>query len=217
MGELAQRLEACSSVNRAVALVHNQPHRHLVAYYTAEAPLPEVTLQQSLAAVLPEYIVPETFIWLKTLPVTVNGKLDRRASPEPAFTPLQRRVILQSEMEAQIAPIVAEMMGIDAEHFSCEANQYQLGLDSILAIKLVSKLLQSMGVTIIAKDVFASKTVHALYLRIAQLNRHAAIEIKRERGWPESCHCRLSRAGSSTANSLTRTIETRRFCSMCLH
>ena len=125
-----------------MALVYQQPHPRLVAYYTAQAPLPEATLQHFLATALPEYMVPETFIWLKEWPVTVNGKLDRRALPEPSLPVVQERVAPQSERKAQIAAIVAEMMGIDEAHFSCEANLYQLGLDSIMAIKLVSKLRQ---------------------------------------------------------------------------
>ena len=127
-------------------------------------------------------MVPETFIWLKEWPVTVNGKLDRRALPEPSLPVVQERVTPQSEKEAQIAAIVAEMMGIDEAHFSCEANLYQLGLDSIMAIKLVSKLRQAMGVSIRVKDVFASKTVHALHLRLAQHQQQVMIEGKREQG-----------------------------------
>ncbi|CAI1711099.1 Linear gramicidin synthase subunit D [Serratia marcescens] len=182
LGEIAQRLEAFDLVRQAVALVYQQPHPRLVAYYTAQAPLPEATLQHFLAAALPEYMVPETFIWLKEWPVTVNGKLDRRALPEPSLPVVQERVAPQSEREAQIAAIVAEMMGIDEAHFSCEANLYQLGLDSIMAIKLVSKLRQAMGVSIRVKDVFASKTVHALHLRLAQHQQQVMIEGKREQG-----------------------------------
>ena len=165
-----------------MALVYQQPHPRLVAYYTAQAPLPEATLQHFLATALPEYMVPETFIWLKEWPVTVNGKLDRRALPEPSLPVVQERVAPQSEREAQIAAIVAEMMGIDEAHFSCEANLYQLGLDSIMAIKLVSKLRRAMGVSIRVKDVFASKTVHALHLRLAQHQQQVMIEGKREQG-----------------------------------
>lgn len=108
------------------------------------------------------------------------------------------------------------MMGIDEAHFSCEANLYQLGLDSIMAIKLVSKLRQAMGVSIRVKDVFASKTVHALHLRLAQHQQQVMIEGKREQGVLVGELPLLPvNAGSLIAHSLIRVIGTRRFCWMC--
>lgn len=182
LGEIVQRLEAFDTVNQAVVLVYQQPHPRLIAYYTAQSPLPEGSLQLFLSTTLPEYMIPENFIWIEKWPVTINGKLDRRALPEPSQLSIQECVTPQSKTEAQIAAIVAEMMGIDKALFSCEANLYQLGLDSIMAIKLVSKLRQFMGISIRVKDVFACKTVRSLYQRLSQCNEQVMIKSKQEQG-----------------------------------
>ncbi|MFC8419577.1 amino acid adenylation domain-containing protein [Streptomyces sp. NPDC057236] len=108
---------------------------------------------------LPEYMVPAAFVPLDALPMTVNGKLDRRALPAPDFSSASTGRAPRDEREATLCAVMAEVLalrtvGIDDDFFD-------LGGDSIISIQLVSRL-RTAGLVLTARDVFRHKTVAAM-------------------------------------------------------
>ncbi|WP_425273358.1 phosphopantetheine-binding protein, partial [Pseudomonas petroselini] len=130
LGEIESRLAALDGVGEAVVLVREG---RLIAWFTAQQPLDIDTLRTQLQAQLPDALVPVAYVKLHALPLTANGKLDRKALPEPDHAALLTRVYEapQGEVETTLARIWAEVLHVEQvgrhDHF------FELGGHSLLA------------------------------------------------------------------------------------
>ncbi|MEV4701990.1 amino acid adenylation domain-containing protein [Actinoplanes sp. NPDC049316] len=131
----------------------------LVGYVVAdgEAPTP-AQLRAHLRAALPEHMVPAAFVVVGRMPLTPNGKLDRRALPAPAAT-AQGRVAPRDDAERRFAGIWARVLGL--AEVDVEASFFDVGGDSIQAVALVGAL-RAEGHDVTIRDVFDHRTVAAL-------------------------------------------------------
>lgn len=133
----------------------------LIAYvvpseHSADAGLPS-SVRQHAASRLPEYMVP-LVVALDELPMTVNGKLDQRALPTPAE--LTDHVPPESDRELTIAQLFAAELDVD--EVSVTANFFDLGGNSLVAVRLASALSEALGETVSIADIFGAKTVRNL-------------------------------------------------------
>lgn len=113
---------------------------------------------EQLSAVLPEYMVPDAFVELKTFPLTPNGKLDSRALPEPELSSgLDRYIAPQNEIEAQLAQIWSDIL--DVEQVGINDDFFEIGGDSITAIQLSYRLSKIFDRQITVADVFRLKVI----------------------------------------------------------
>ncbi|RMO45878.1 hypothetical protein ALQ40_04434, partial [Pseudomonas syringae] len=119
--------------------------KRLVAYYTQSAEHTAVdidTLRGHLQQQLPEYMVPAIYVLLESMPLTSNGKLDRKALPAPDGDALISRgyEAPQGEIEEQIAVIWQDLLGVEQvgrhDHF------FELGGHSLLAVSLTGRMRQ---------------------------------------------------------------------------
>ncbi|WP_262705895.1 MULTISPECIES: non-ribosomal peptide synthetase [Streptomyces] len=108
---------------------------------------------------LPQYMVPAAFVPLDELPMTVNGKLDRRALPAPEFTGSSTSRAPRTEREALVCAVMAEVLALPT--IGIDDNFFDLGGDSIISIQLISRL-RTAGVVLTARDVFRHKTAAAM-------------------------------------------------------
>ncbi|QPB24375.1 non-ribosomal peptide synthetase [Rhizobium sp. 007] len=169
-GEIAARLCEHARVREAavVARQDRAGDKHLVAYVVCgpEAGSDDedgsglaVALRAHLGGRLPDYMVPSAFVRLEALPLTANGKLDRKGLPAPADDAYARRSYEapQGEIETALAGIWAELLGLERvgrhDHF------FELGGHSLLAVQLMERLRRlSLGVevrTLFARPVLA--------------------------------------------------------------
>jgi acyl-CoA synthetase (AMP-forming)/AMP-acid ligase II/acyl carrier protein len=171
LGEIEARLRQCPGVKEAAVIAREDvaEDKRLVAYFTTVAQAQQEgaesvsqqngstlisALRSELATHLPDYMVPSAFVKLPALPLTVSGKLNRRALPAPdAGAVLQRQYEApQGEIEEAIAAIWAELLGVDRvgrhDHF------FDLGGHSLLAVRLLARLHQDLGVTIELSTLF---------------------------------------------------------------
>ncbi|WP_373888713.1 phosphopantetheine-binding protein, partial [Mycobacterium timonense] len=115
-------------------------------------------LRSTLAQRLPEYMVPTAVVVLDALPLTVNGKLDTRALPAPEFqnagyrAPARRREIL--------AGIYADVLGIEC--VSVDDSFFDLGGDSLLAMRVIAAIETSLNADLSVRTVFEAPTVTQL-------------------------------------------------------
>lgn len=163
LAEIEAQLRACDGVRDAAVSVHGEGRsRRLVAYVVpAEAgtsPHPS-WLRDALRQRLPEALVPATFLCLEALPLTVNGKLDRRALPEPPSGGDQSPVEPRNAIEQLLRDIWQS--SLRREGIGIHDNFFELGGDSISAIQIVSQV-QALGYTLKASQVFDHQTIASL-------------------------------------------------------
>ncbi|OXM48870.1 non-ribosomal peptide synthetase [Amycolatopsis alba] len=162
-GEVERALTAEPVVAQAVVTARTGAGRkHLVAYVVAasESTVDTEALRGALGRTLPDYLVPSAFVVLDVLPLNANGKVDRRALPEPRFQPaVSGGAAPRTEREAVLAGIWAEVLGLD--RVGVEDNFFALGGDSILSIQ-VSARARKAGLAITTADLFRHQTIAAL-------------------------------------------------------
>ena len=119
-------------------------------------------LRDHLAAALPDYMVPATFTVLDALPLTANGKLDRRALPVPRWNSAAHGdyVAPRTDSERVVTRILAEVLGLD--HVGIHDNFVELGGDSLLSIQVVFRIDAAFGVRLPAHAVFGARTAARL-------------------------------------------------------
>jgi acyl carrier protein len=151
-----------------VSLREDEPgNQRLVAYAVPDsdrsAPLAANDLQSFLRQRLPEYMMPSAFVLLKSLPLTANGKIDRRSLPVPdCLRPelAAAYVAPQTEIERAIATIWQEMLHLD--RVGIHDNFFDLGGHSLLIVQLYSKLQGVFKRTISITDIFKYPTINSL-------------------------------------------------------
>ena len=141
------------------------------------------SLREHLRAKLPEYMVPPTFVFLDSLPLTANGKVDRGALPLPGSAPEEetpaRRVAPESELEQAIAAIWQEVLGLD--QVSVNDNFFDLGGNSVGMIQVHGRLVRALGRDLPITQVFRYSTIGSLAAAIAdESGSAAAVESARE-------------------------------------
>ncbi|CAI8969681.1 non-ribosomal peptide synthase/polyketide synthase [Pseudomonas chlororaphis] len=163
LGEIETRLMQHPLVREAVVLV--QGGKQLVGYLVLEDAEPAATWQQELKAwllgSLPEYMVPACLMSLAKLPVTANGKLDRKALPLPEATAQQAFIAPEDATQKALAAIWCDVLGL--QQVGLEDNFFELGGDSIISIQVVSRARQA-GIRLSPRDLFQYQTVRSLAL-----------------------------------------------------
>ncbi|SCZ13528.1 non-ribosomal peptide synthetase, partial [Pseudomonas sp. NFACC37-1] len=165
LGEIEAKLVTCDGVQDAVVMVRaDEPgEKRLVAYIVAQ---PQVTLsvaglREQLSATLAEYMIPGAFVILPTLPLTLNGKVDRKALPAPQAEAYasQAYEAPQGEIERTLADLWAELLKVARvgrhDHF------FELGGHSLLAMRLIERMRQ-VGLAVDVRVLFAQPTLQAL-------------------------------------------------------
>ncbi|QIO63385.1 hypothetical protein HA463_37850 (plasmid) [Rhizobium leguminosarum bv. trifolii] len=122
-----------------------------------------VSLRAHLGGLLPDYMVPSAFVRLEALPLTMNGKLDRKALPVPDDDAYARRAY-----EAPLAGIWAELLGV--ERVGRHDNFFELGGHSLLAVRLLVRLTEALAVELPLAILFAKPT-------LAELARESSISL----------------------------------------
>jgi len=163
LGEIESRLLEHPSVREAVVLALDAASgKQLVGYVAGEGDAAQLrdALKAHLLSQLPEYMVPAQLIVLDSMPLTANGKLDRRAlpAPDPEHN-RQQFVAPQNELQQVLAAIWREVLNV--ERVGLLDNFFELGGDSILSIQVVSRARQA-GIHFSPRDMFQHQTVQTL-------------------------------------------------------
>ncbi|ETT24665.1 peptide synthetase [Rhodococcus aetherivorans] len=161
LGEVEAALTAVRGVRDAVAVAHTDERgvRRLVGYVVPDGDVDPAVVRAVLAERLPDYMVPAAVLVLAAFPVTANGKVDRKALPEPDFGALVGSGAPRTEREAVLAEVAAEVLGLD--RVGIDDDFFALGGDSIVSIQFVSRA-RAAGLRLTARQVFELRTVAAL-------------------------------------------------------
>jgi len=171
LGEIEAQLLAQPEVREAVVVAQDGPAgARLVAYLAAHADhsIDPAAVKERLARVLPDYMVPRLIIGLDALPLNANGKVDRKALPEPASASERAYEAPEGEAEEALAGIWREVLGV--ARVSRNDNFFELGGDSLLSLKLIALVRKQLsgGSHLSLPDVMQAGTLRELAARVHQ-------------------------------------------------
>jgi amino acid adenylation domain-containing protein len=184
LGEIETALSALGSIKQAVVIDREREgNKYLAAYIIpneqalSRQNLDTEDLIVSLAQALPEYMVPATFTEIEVIPLTINGKLDRRALPEPQWVSVDNYTAPSTELETQLCEIWQLVLGL--EQVGVHDNFFRSGGDSITAIKLVSAIRRELDVDLALSVLFEQKNIAGIapVLNEQALNQEARVII----------------------------------------
>ena len=193
LGEIEARLLQHCDVREAVALAleDSSGNRQLIAYVVGNSgasPEPGA-LREHLKARLPDYMLPNAFVFVDRMPLSANGKLERKALPAPDFCgQLQQHYVEpRTETEHILADIWAEVLGL--ERVGIRDNFFELGGHSLLATQLVSRLCRQFNIELPLKAVFeqgtVEKTAQKIELAVWAKNNEAVLSADDEVDYEE--------------------------------
>ncbi|MEB5401465.1 pyoverdine non-ribosomal peptide synthetase PvdD [Pseudomonas aeruginosa] len=165
LGEIEAALAGLAGVRDAVVLAHDgvggtQLVGYVVADSAEDAERLRESLRESLKRHLPDYMVPAHLMLLERMPLTVNGKLDRQALPQPDASLSQQAYRAPgSELEQRIAAIWAEILGV--ERVGLDDNFFELGGHSLLATRVISRVRQEQQLDASLKALFERPVLEA--------------------------------------------------------
>jgi amino acid adenylation domain-containing protein len=170
LGEVEEALRRHPNVAQAAALAREDAThtRQLVGYLVARPrQLIDISeLRQFLRVRLPAHLVPSRFFVLDSLPLTSNGKVDRRRLPADDSVGAEQRTPPRTETERKLAGIWQELLGL--KQLGVEQNFFELGGHSLLAMRLQSQVFQTLGATLPLREIFEHPTIALLADRIGR-------------------------------------------------
>jgi amino acid adenylation domain-containing protein len=186
MGEIEAVLRQHGAVNETVAVVREDTpgDQRLVAYFVAAQESTSGTtstisdLREFVRGKLPEYMVPSAFVMLKAMPLTPNGKVNRRALPAPDQKDLAPQANFSAPkdvIESQLVQIWETVLGV--RPIGVSHNFFELGGHSLVAVKLMNRIEQAFGKNLPIATLLQAPTIEQL------------ANIVRQEGWSPSLSC----------------------------
>ncbi len=175
LGEIESVLASEESIKSCAVMLKEdiQGIERFVGYIVAEEDFDKKKVQEYLKSKLPDYMIPDTWVVLDKLPITNNGKIDKKALPALDLASLSAHeyVAPTNEIEEKLVDIWQELLGVDK--IGIHDNFFELGGHSLLATRLVSKIRKVIGTEISIKNVFQFDILEDLanYIRITNLNQ----------------------------------------------
>ena len=180
LGEIEQQLLNHPEVIQSVVLVKGEEaNNYLVAYCTTKNEIEASILKDYLKSRLPEYMVPTHLMVLEDLPLTNNGKLDRKRLPEPNHTDVSEYLAPTTIVEKQLVEIWSELLTIEAESIGINTSFFEIGGHSLKATVLVNKIHKTLDVKVPLRDVFKLRTIENLGHYITTVDKQEFITITR--------------------------------------
>jgi amino acid adenylation domain-containing protein len=190
LGEIEAILEQCPEVKQAVVVLREdrEGDQRLVAYLVADSPASDTAIgfKRALELKLPETMVPSAFVFLSELPLTENGKIDRKTLlklPPPEFQATSAAGRSRSEPASEIEQIVArawqEALGVS--EVGVNENFFDLGAHSLAVAEVQAKLQNALGREISLVDLFQFSTVSSLSSHLAGTESHSEISDRAQR------------------------------------
>uniref|UniRef100_UPI0030ED2D7B amino acid adenylation domain-containing protein n=1 Tax=Ascidiimonas aurantiaca TaxID=1685432 RepID=UPI0030ED2D7B len=181
LGEIAHALTKVTGINEAVVVVKpdSGEDQQLVAYMVSAEQQPEISeVRTKLASIVPEYMIPSQYVYLDQMPLTANGKIDRKALPEPdnSGSSIENTYVKPAnETEEKLVAIWQELL--HREPIGATDNFFELGGHSLKAVQLANKIRREFEVNLPLKNIFRTPVLAHMASLIATSSRSFYKEI----------------------------------------
>jgi tyrocidine synthetase-3 len=168
--EIENRLLSHELVAEAIVLAHKNGgnEQSLCAYFvpsadhTANTSVNVTTLREYVATRLPEYMIPASFVQMEAMPLTANGKVDRRRLPQPHMNHNEAILEPLGEKERSLAAVWAQVLGLEQASIGRCSNFFEMGGHSLKAAKLSAEIHRHMGYDVPLAAIFSNPTLQTL-------------------------------------------------------
>lgn len=163
LGEIEYHISEFDGITDEVVQVKERNgEKYLIGYFTAAHTIDAIALNAHLSRKLPHYMLPWAYMQLESFPLTPNGKLDRKALPDPESSIPLIYTPPSNETERKLVKIWAEVLKIDAQKISVTADFFELGGHSLRAAVAINKINQLFNSEIPLKEIFNKQTIENL-------------------------------------------------------
>ncbi|MGB7604797.1 MAG: amino acid adenylation domain-containing protein, partial [Lutisporaceae bacterium] len=185
LGEIESQLLKYEGISEVIVIAKEDKNKsnYLCGYICGEREYSISELREYLAKELPEYMIPSYIIQLDKLPLTGNGKVDRKALPEPdgSITTGVEYVAPSNKIEEKLSEIWSEVLGI--ERVGINDNFFELGGHSLKAINIAAKINKELNVSVPLREMFKTPTIKGLanYVEGTKQSMYSKIEAVEEK------------------------------------
>ncbi|MGB8191998.1 MAG: amino acid adenylation domain-containing protein, partial [Chitinophagaceae bacterium] len=164
LGEIETAVQQSGLVTRNVIIAKTDKTgtKHLIGYVVPTPVFSEEGIVESLKHRLPGYMIPSHWVTIESIPLTSNGKVDRKKLPDPVLADAFTYKAPGNELESQLCEIYAQILGLEKDKVSVNDDFFRMGGDSIVAIRLAGKINNELHASIRVKDIFQLRTVSSL-------------------------------------------------------
>ncbi|MED0870576.1 non-ribosomal peptide synthetase [Bacillus spizizenii] len=164
LGEVEAAMHKVEAIQKAVVIAREEEDglQQLCAYYVSNKPITIAEIREQLSQELPDYMIPSHYVQLEQLPLTSNGKINRKALPAPevSLEQIAEYVPPGNEVESKLAALWQEVLGI--HRVGIKHNFFDLGGNSIRATALAARIHKELDVNLSVKDIFKFPTIEQL-------------------------------------------------------
>ena len=165
LDEINKTILTYKNITSCITLVNEiNNKKYIFSYYTSEKHLDNTKIFKYLENKLPRYMLPNKIIFLNKLPINHNGKIDRKSLPIPTFGNNDDFIEPTTQVQKKLSDIWQSILNINK--ISINEDFFNLGGDSLLAIKLISYIKQYFNIDITIKDIFSNSTIAKLSILI---------------------------------------------------
>ncbi|SHJ71295.1 hybrid non-ribosomal peptide synthetase/type I polyketide synthase, partial [Aquimarina spongiae] len=159
IGEVENQILKCFAWDDVVVVVRKDKldNNTLCAYFVSKETMDIAKIRTQLSGTLPDYMIPSYFVQMDTLPLTSNGKIDKRKLPEPIIEDTSVFRAARNEFEENMISIWTAVLNVD--EIGIDSNFFNLGGDSMIAIKLVNRINKELDIKLQIADLFVSQTI----------------------------------------------------------
>ncbi len=166
VAEIEQCLCRHPQIKQAIVVVqtHQQSsaYHYLIGYYVSDIPLDETAIINHLSNYLPDYMIPARLIFLEKLPLTINGKLDKKALPKPECKNEVIFIEPRSDEEKKLCHIFSEIFELPIEGVGIHSDFFHLGGNSIMAMQLAYQISSWINRHFPIIEIFRARTIEKL-------------------------------------------------------
>ncbi|HLP58377.1 MAG TPA: condensation domain-containing protein, partial [Candidatus Deferrimicrobium sp.] len=179
-GEIENRLLEIHPIEEAVVIDRedSQGNKYLCAYMVSSAELNPSEIKKQLSVIFPDYMIPSYFVQVEKIPLTVNGKVERRALPGIELRAGEGYIAARDEFERKLVNIWNEVLNIAHDNIGIDDNFFELGGHSLKATILTARIHKTFNVNIPLAEIFKKSTIRGLanYIKSAVKEKYISIE-----------------------------------------